>query len=119
MTFEPHSRIRPRRSLLLVSPLKPDALAPALRSSADVVCIDLEDAYCAGKASAGREADTTRVDVVGQVVDERPVLVEEDRGRHRVVPALPVGMRACPLDSRADRAASARLDRPTPAHDPA
>ena len=56
MTFAPHSRIRPRRSLLLTSPLKPDAFGHALRSGADIVCIDLEDAYNANRPADGRTA---------------------------------------------------------------
>lgn len=56
MTFAPFSRIRPRRSLLLTSPLKPDAFGQALRSGADIVCIDLEDAYCANRPGDGRTA---------------------------------------------------------------
>lgn len=56
MTFAPRSRIRPRRSLLLVSPLKPEAFGEARRSNADIVCIDLEDAYCARRPADGRTA---------------------------------------------------------------
>jgi (S)-citramalyl-CoA lyase len=56
MAFAPHSRIRPRRSLLLTSPLKPDSLTEGLKSGADIVCIDLEDAYNAGNPSGGRAA---------------------------------------------------------------
>ena len=61
MSYAPHSRIRPRRSLLLSSPLKAGAFGDAIRSGADVVCIDLEDAYNAGKPSEGRIALKTLV----------------------------------------------------------
>ncbi len=56
MTFAPLSRIRPRRSLLLTSPFKPEAFSQALGSGADIVCIDLEDAYAAARPADGRAA---------------------------------------------------------------
>jgi len=45
-----------RRATLFVGALAPDALASALASGADIVCIDLEDAVPPGRKAEAREA---------------------------------------------------------------
>jgi (S)-citramalyl-CoA lyase len=51
----------PRRSILFVSALAPDGLADAMKSQADIVCIDLEDAVPPGRKAEGRTAIQTAV----------------------------------------------------------
>jgi (S)-citramalyl-CoA lyase len=46
--------VRPRRSLLFVPALRPDRYLKALDSSADIVCIDMEDAVARSRKDEGR-----------------------------------------------------------------
>lgn len=45
---------RPRRSLLLVSPMQPEDFAASLATGADIVCIDLEVGYIAARPAVAR-----------------------------------------------------------------
>lgn len=45
---------RPRRSLLLVSPMQPENFAASLATGADIVCVDLEDGYIAARPAVAR-----------------------------------------------------------------
>jgi citrate lyase beta subunit len=46
--------VRPRRSLLFVPGLRPDRFAKALGTSADIVCVDLEDAVARDRKAEAR-----------------------------------------------------------------
>ncbi len=52
----PNPTNRPRRSILFVSALALEGLAGAMKSGADIVCVDLEDAVPPGRKAEGRTA---------------------------------------------------------------
>jgi (S)-citramalyl-CoA lyase len=52
--MQSNNAIRPRRSLLFVSGLRPEMFAKALNSGADIVCIDMEDAVARSRKDEGR-----------------------------------------------------------------
>jgi (S)-citramalyl-CoA lyase len=52
----PNPPTRPRRSILFVSALALEGLADAMKSGADIVCVDLEDAVPPSRKAEGRTA---------------------------------------------------------------
>ena len=57
-----HDRVRPRRSFLFVPGTGPDMFPKAIRSGADIVCIDLEDAIAPDHKAGARDQTLALLD---------------------------------------------------------